>query len=150
MLKKSIALTLAGLLAVAPAAALAMGNGHGRGNSKAASNAGGNGGGVVPAVQQTIAALTDIERSIIRNYFQTNYANLPPGLAKRQVLPPGLRRHIERNGTLPPGLQRNRLPEDLRVRLPGREDLEFLIIDDEVVLVAAATLIIIDVLFDVF
>jgi len=142
------------MLILAPSVASAMGKGHGRGNgngNNAAASANANGSsGVIPAVQQTIEALTDLERSIITDYFQTNHANLPPGLAKRQSLPPGLQRQLERNGTLPPGLTRNRLPQDLRVRLPGREDLEFLVIDNEIVLVAAATLLIIDVLFDVF
>jgi hypothetical protein len=31
---------------------------------------------------------------------------LPPGLAKRQTLPPGLRKHLRERGELPPGLQK--------------------------------------------
>ncbi len=31
-------------------------------------------------------------------------AGLPPGLAKRDELPPGLEKQLEKNGTLPPGL----------------------------------------------
>jgi hypothetical protein len=34
-------------------------------------------------------------------------AGLPPGLAKRQSLPPGLRRQLVERGQLPPGLQRH-------------------------------------------
>lgn len=36
--------------------------------------------------------------------------SLPPGLAKRQALPPGLRRQLHENGALPPGLQRRLVP----------------------------------------
>jgi hypothetical protein len=44
---------------------------------------------------------------------------LPPGLAKRETLPPGLQRQLVRNGELPPGLQKKiqPLPRDLEVRL---------------------------------
>jgi len=58
----------------------------------------------------------------------------PPGLAKKDHLPPRLERHPQRNGTLPPGLQKRvqplpgwcvarlpRLPRDWdRVVLSGR------------------------------
>ena len=32
--------------------------------------------------------------------------NLPPGLAKRDRLPPGLEKHLWKHGSLPPGLQK--------------------------------------------
>lgn len=43
---------------------------------------------------------------------------LPPGLAKKDHLPPGLAMQLERNGRLPPGLEKRDLPEDLLKRLP--------------------------------
>lgn len=61
------------------------------------------------------------DQQMIRQYFRTNTANLPPGLAKRGGnLPPGLERQVERNGTLPPGLQKRiePFPTDLTQRLP--------------------------------
>lgn len=53
---------------------------------------------------------------IIRDYGR----NLPPGLAKRESLPPGLRRQLRERGTLPPGLQKRLVlvPADLGARLP--------------------------------
>ena len=44
------------------------------------------------------------QERIIRNWFsdQSNLDGLPPGLAKRQELPPGLQRQLHKNGTLPP------------------------------------------------
>ena len=46
--------------------------------------------------------------------------SLPPGLAKRQSLPPGLRRQLRERGELPPGLQRRLVPvpAPLVTRLP--------------------------------
>ncbi len=45
---------------------------------------------------------------------------LPPGLAKRSTLPPGLRRQLRERGELPPGLQRRLtpVPEVLVRQLP--------------------------------
>jgi hypothetical protein len=45
---------------------------------------------------------------------------LPPGLAKRDQLPPGLGKQLVRRGTLPPGLQKKiqPCPPDLERRLP--------------------------------
>jgi outer membrane lipoprotein SlyB len=74
------------------------------------------------------------ERRIIGDCFVDNRSGLPPGLAKRDHLPPGLERQVRRNGTLPPGLQKRvqplpgvctsrlpRLPRDwARVVLSGR------------------------------
>jgi hypothetical protein len=74
------------------------------------------------------------ERQIISDCFIDNRSGLPPGLAKRDRLPPGLERQLRRNGTLPPGLQKKvrplpgvctarlpRLPRDwARVVLSGR------------------------------
>jgi hypothetical protein len=36
--------------------------------------------------------------------------SLPPGLAKREALPPGLRAQLHERGTLPPGLQKRLVP----------------------------------------
>ena len=45
---------------------------------------------------------------------------LPPGLAKRDRLPPGLEKQLRRNGHLPPGLEKKMrpLPRSCEVRLP--------------------------------
>lgn len=46
--------------------------------------------------------------------------SLPPGLAKRRSLPPGLRRQLVERGTLPPGLQGYvvAVPDPWEARLP--------------------------------
>ena len=40
---------------------------------------------------------------VVREY--VTRGNLPPGLAKRRTLPPGLSRQLREKGTLPPGLR---------------------------------------------
>lgn len=56
----------------------------------------------------------------IHDWYRAHYSHLPPGLAKRDRLPPGLERQLIVNGTLPPGL-RGRMqpcPRELEVMLP--------------------------------
>ncbi len=61
------------------------------------------------------------DQQVIHEWFsrESNLQGLPPGLAKREKLPPGLQRQLVRNGQLPPGLQKKvqPLPSDLEVRL---------------------------------
>ncbi len=80
-------------------------------------------GSAVSQAAQAAGALifSDHDRNIIRSYFQTQRANLPPGLAKRGgKLPPGLEKQLRKNGTLPPGLQKRiePFPADLNSQLP--------------------------------
>ncbi len=60
------------------------------------------------------------DRGVLRQCLGGNTAGLPPGLAKRDRLPPGLERQVRRNGTLPPGLQKRvqPLPGACDARLP--------------------------------
>ena len=62
---------------------------------------------VLPASQ---SVFTTRERTIISNWFGTNRSGLPPGLAKRETLPPGLEKQLRQKGTLPPGLQKKLYP----------------------------------------
>ncbi|MCH6588239.1 MAG: hypothetical protein IH805_07995, partial [Proteobacteria bacterium] len=67
--------------------------------------------------------ISAVERALIGDYIKkakVKHKGLPPGLAKRQHLPPGLQKHIARTGRLPPGLEKRRLPGDLRSLLPIR------------------------------
>ena len=94
----------------------------------------------------TDAVFTALERQIIRDYYRTN---LPPGLARRETLPPGLRRQLARNGRLPPGLERHALPPDLKARLPRRDDRYDLVrIGTDVLLILIATGVILDIIED--
>src|SRR5215467_2247564 len=61
------------------------------------------------------------DEHIIREWFSQpdNMRGLPPGLAKKEQLPPGLQKQLARNGQLPPGLQKKiqPLPPALEERL---------------------------------
>ncbi len=75
---------------------------------------------------------------------------LPPGLARKKELPPGLARQLERNGKLPPGLEKRSLPGDLHRRLPAPPaGHERVIVDRDVVLIETASGVIRDIIRDV-
>jgi hypothetical protein len=63
---------------------------------------------------------SDHDREQARDWYRGHYSNLPPGLAKRDRLPPGLEKQLVVRGTLPPGLQKKMqpCPRDLEMRLP--------------------------------
>lgn len=74
-------------------------------------------------------------------------ALMPPGLAKRDELPPGLERQYQRSGKLPPGLAKRRLPDDLARALPRRDGgYERVIVGNDVLLIQIATGVILDIL----
>lgn len=76
--------------------------------------------------------------------------DLPPGLAKRDRLPPGLERQIHRHGTLPPGLRTRPLPRALEARLPPPpEHCVRLIVGTDIVLMNERTRAVLDVIRDV-
>ena len=81
---------------------------------------------------------------------QGGKGNLPAGLAKRERLPPGLERQLQKNGALPPGLAKRGLPADLERQLPPvKEGYERQIIEDSVIiLVDQATGRIADIITD--
>ena len=93
--------------------------------------------------------ISAVERALIGDYVRKAKASgqgLPPGLAKRQHLPPGLQKHIDRTGRLPPGLEKRRLPGDLRALLPIRSGQDFRVVGNDIVLIETATELILDVM----
>jgi hypothetical protein len=46
----------------------------------------------------------DSHQEAIRGWYSERESHLPPGLAKKDRLPPGLEKQLVRNGTLPPVL----------------------------------------------
>lgn len=96
---------------------------------------------------QMTLLFSDRDRDYIHRYYRSH---LPPGLAKREQLPPGLRKQLVRRGTLPPGLQAQRLPYDLDShlsRLP--EGYVRLRVASDVLLIDERTRVIFDVITDV-
>lgn len=75
---------------------------------------------------------------------------LPPGLAKKDRLPPGLQKQLEKNGTLPPGLARNELPLALQNKLyPPKPGTKRFLVGRDIVLIDTKTDVILDIIRDV-
>lgn len=116
-----------------------------------------------PSVGEII--IGEVERRILHDYYDRNarawvaanpdaakgnshkHKSLPPGIAKKGTLPPGLAKQLVRNGQLPPGLAYRDLPPDLMAQLPPLAPAyRYVIVDDRVMLIRAATRAILDVL----
>ena len=95
-------------------AAGAQGNSQGKGKGRDKHDGGGD-----HQAQNIVVVFSSSERGLIDDWFWSNRNGLPPGLAKRESLPPGLQKQLRRNGTLPPGLQKKytSLPYELDSRL---------------------------------
>ncbi len=84
----------------------------------------------------------------IRGWYAQRGGNLPPGLAKKDRLPPGLEKQLVRNGTLPPGLQKRYypVPVELERQLPPPPpDCAHVFISGRLVLLNKHTNVIVDV-----
>jgi Ni/Co efflux regulator RcnB len=84
----------------------------------------------------------------LHDWYRAHYNNLPPGLAKRDRLPPGLERQLVIRGTLPPGLRREMHPcpvEVVRYLPPPPEGYMHTIIGGHIVLVNRKTFFVLDV-----
>jgi hypothetical protein len=88
------------------------------------------------------------ERALIGDYVRKAKASpqgLPPGLTGRP-LAPGLQKHIDRTGRLPPGLEKRRLPSGLLGQLPQRAGQDYRVVGNDIVLVELATNLILDIM----
>lgn len=90
----------------------------------------------------------DTDRKEARGWYNAHERNLPPGLAKKDRLPPGLERQLVRNGTLPPGLQKRIRPcppELVRVLPPPPPDCAHVLVAGHIVLLNRNTNIVLDI-----
>ena len=90
----------------------------------------------------------DHDRDALRDWYQGHRGHLPPGLARRDQLPPGLERQLIVRGTLPPGLRRKirSCPPDLvRLLPPPPPHCEHVIIGGHIVLLNRSNFQIVDV-----
>jgi len=98
---------------------------------------------------EAVPVFTKEERIRITDWFRTNQSGLPPGLAKREKLPPGLEKQLRTRGKLPPGLQKKiqplppQLERDLRVLPTGYRRV---VIAGNVVLMNEKTAVIYDLI----
>jgi Ni/Co efflux regulator RcnB len=133
MLRQLAVILLAGLVATTPALA--------KNDKNKGSNEPQNAGEVLLE-----AAITAAEIAIIYDYIAQN-GTAPFG--QPQGLPPGIAKNLARGKPLPPGIAKRYLPQNLLVQLP-RPGYEWLVVDDDILLVIAATSVIVDVLQDAF
>lgn len=83
----------------------------------------------------------------IQGWYSDHSNNLPPGLAKKDRLPPGLEKQLVRRGTLPPGLQKRiePCPPDLENFLPPPPpDCAHVLIGGHIVLLNRRTNVVVD------
>ena len=116
----------------------ALAQGHGHGNSL----------GKHDGDDQGEHYYQDHHRETMRGWYEDHQGNLPPGLAKRDQLPPGLEKQLVQHGTLPPGLQRRLqpCPEDLERRLPPPPpDCAHVLIGGHIVLLNRRTNVLVDI-----
>ena len=124
------------LLTSSFALAQGRGNGRGKGNGKQGDD------------DDRGEYYKDRDREAIRGWYDDHRSNLPPGLAKRDQLPPGLEKQLVRRGTLPPGLQKRLqpCPEDLERRLaPPPADCAHVLIGGHIVLLNRRTNLVVDI-----
>jgi hypothetical protein len=79
------------------------------------------------------------------------YADAGPGngRGRKNSLPPGIAKNLQRGKPLPPGIAKQFLPQDLLVRLPRAGDgLEYLLVAGKLLLVEVTTQIVREILLD--
>jgi Ni/Co efflux regulator RcnB len=84
----------------------------------------------------------------LHEWYRSHYNSLPPGLSKRDRLPPGLERQLVVRGTLPPGLQKKIQPCPVEVEQylpPPPVGYMHTVIGGNIVLVNRKTFFVLDV-----
>src|SRR6202795_975135 len=90
----------------------------------------------------------DRDREALRGWYGEHQSQLPPGLAKKDLLPPVLEKQLVRRGTLPPGLQKHiqPCPIELERRLPPPPpECAHVLIGGHVVLLNRHTNLVVDI-----
>ena len=137
-------------LALSMSSAVAQDHGHGHDKEDRDDNdhGHGHGGGHEKDKDHDRHAYSDHDRDEMRGWYREHYQHLPPGLAKRDRLTPGLERQLVVRGTLPPGLRAKIVvcPRDLERHLPPPPpDCEHVLIGGHVVLLNRRTFVVVDV-----
>ena len=126
----------------ASGSAFAQGNGHGRGRGHDKRN------DADDSARQDTGYYRDDDRRAMHDWYAENTSHLPPGLAKKDRLPPGLEKQLIVRGQLPPGLQKKiqPAPEEIVRRLPPPPpDCENVVIGGHMVLLNRKTSVVVAV-----
>lgn len=142
------ALATAGLLSLSFAAAAGPHEGkgkpdksHSQGKDKHAGKEGSGGkAGASAKGGVSVSISSGDARRIALNHKVTGYESLPPGI----------RKNLARGKPIPPGLAHRAVPAEVLVELPRYPDHEWRVYGTDLVLVALATAVVVDVLVDVF
>ena len=96
---------------------------------------------------QMAVSFSSRDRELIEEYYGERKRHLPPGLAKRRGgLPPGLAKRDK----LPPGLQRDPLPDELEYRLTALPRGYIRVrVGQDIVLLDGRTHVVMDVIYGV-
>ncbi len=122
------------LLSLASTTAFAKDRGHGHGKHKGKS--------------EIKFRYSDHDRESLRVWYNGRNGRLPPGLAKRDELPPGLENQLVARGKLPPGLRKKmrRCPwEVVRLLPPPPPDYRHFFIGGHIALVNRRTYMVLDI-----
>jgi Ni/Co efflux regulator RcnB len=123
------------MLVIVPGTALAEGHGHGKHDRDD---------------DRDRHYYSDHDRDYMRNWYEAHDRDhdLPPGLAKRDRLPPGLEKQLRVRGTLPPGLRKKMMPcpEEFERRLPPPPvGCAHVVIGGHIALVNRSTYVVLDI-----
>lgn len=93
---------------------------------------------------------TDNEIAIIHDYYRRPHAISKHRRKNKKGLPLGIAKNLQRGQSLPPGIAKKYLPEDLQSALPPAPDgYERIILDGKIVLIEIATQVVRDILTDI-
>lgn len=105
--------------------------------------AGPSGGGVDPGAVLAVGATAGLVSALLGGQAQVLDVGAKP-------LPPGIRKNLARGKPLPPGIARQAVPQPLLARLPAVDGHEWIRVGAQLVLVGIATLVVAQVIDDVF
>ena len=131
-------------------AVFAQGQGRGRGREESEEHGKGHGneGRKGEKRESWRGYYSEHDRDWARGWYRDHQRDLPPGLAKRDELPPGLARQLRVRGTLPPGLMRKVHPvpvEFVHYLPPPPPDCEHVLLGGNIVLLNRRTHLVLDI-----
>jgi len=143
LVRSFVALLVASLAASPALADPPEGKGKGKGRGKSSGDDG------APAASASVSAgAGGISVSI--SVGEARRMAMDVGAIGYKPLPPGIRKNLARGKPLPPGIAKKYAPGPMVTRLPAYPGHEWRVVGTDLVLVAIATAVVVDILLDVF